>query len=304
MTEPHLYRIIQHRRILYVLSGVFMLASVVFIALGGLKLGIDFTGGSRLVVQFHGIERPPAREVVAALETLQLGEVIGQPLGDQSYALRMRTVTDAERSSAVSALQERYPGLTEDSFETVGPVVGQQLQQRSLAAILLVLLAIVTYISIAFRKSTSGVIRPWTYGVGAVIALIHDVIVVMGFFALLGLINGVEVGTLFVTALLTILGFSVHDTIVVYDRLRENLRYRAHPTFETAVNVSVNETLVRSLNTSLTTIFVLLALYLFGGSTIQDFVLALIVGIITGTYSSIFIASPLLVTWHAWRQNR
>ncbi len=206
--------------------------------------------------------------------------------------------------------------VMEDSFESIGPTVGRELQERSIYALLAVMIAIIIYIAWAFRK-VSQPVASWKYGVVAVIALLHDVIVPAGVFAVLGHYGGVEIDILFVTALLTILGFSVHDTIVVFDRTRENLArgHRFSPParggdkegvggFEEVVNASVNQTIRRSINTSATAFLALLAMFLFGGEPIKNFVLALMIGIAIGTYSSIFIASPLLVVWNNWKQRR
>ena len=168
----------------------------------------------------------------------------------------------------------------------------------------LVLVDIILYISWAFRRVNIGPVPAWVYGMSAIIALVHDVFIVVGIFAILGHWFGIEIDSLFVTAMLTVLGFSVHDTIVVFDRVRERLIQGREQTFEDTVNVSLNQTLVRSLNTSTTTLLVLCALFLFGGVTIKNFSLALLIGIASGTYSSIFVASPLLVVYNSWRRRR
>jgi len=189
-------------------------------------------------------------------------------------------------------------------FESIGPVIGQELQDKAVRAILAVLIAIVLYIAWAFRK-VSDPVSSWKYGVTAIIALAHDVIIPTGIFAILGFWMGIEIDILFVTAVLTILGFSVNDTIVVFDRTRENLARDHHKhDFDWIVNKSVNETIRRSLYTSLTTFVVLFAVYLYGGESIKNFVLALMIGVIAGTYSSIFLASPLLVVWEKWSRRR
>ena len=194
--------------------------------------------------------------------------------------------------------------IEEMRFESIGPVIGQELQDKSVKAILSVLIAIVLYIAWAFRK-VSKPVSSWKYGVTAIIALAHDVIIPTGIFAVLGHLFGIEIDILFVTALLTILGFSVNDTIVVFDRTRENLARDHHKhDFDWIVNKSVNETIRRSLFTSLTTFLVLFAIYLYGGETIKYFVLALMIGVVVGTYSSIFLASPLLVVWEKWSRRR
>ena len=205
-------------------------------------------------------------------------------------------LTEEEHASNPSQEQEgNVIEIIEKRFESIGPVIGSELAEKSIKAIIIVLIGIVLYVGWVFRK-VSRPVSSWKYGLIALAALFHDIIITLGVFSILGHFYGVEVGMPFVVALLTILGYSVNDTIVVFDRTRENLLRSAWDDFEEVVNRSVNETLVRSLNTSLTTLVVLLAIYFFGGATIQYFVLALIVGIIAGTYSSIFIASPLLVS--------
>ncbi|HLD27489.1 MAG TPA: protein translocase subunit SecF, partial [Patescibacteria group bacterium] len=186
---------------------------------------------------------------------------------------------------------------TELRFDSIGPTIGNELKRKSFYAIIVVLLAIILYIAYAFRK-VSKPVESYKYGAAAIIALIHDLLIIIGVFAVLGHFLNVQIDSYFVTALLTILGFSVHDTIVTFDRTRENLKRHQDKTFEEVVNLSVNETIIRSLNTSLTTVFVLLAIFLFGGETIRYFVLALALGLIVGTYSSIFLASPLLMIWY------
>ena len=202
---------------------------------------------------------------------------------------------EKDDTTATSSQEENVVEIVENRFESVGPVIGGELKEKSIKAIIIVLISIVIYIGWTFRR-VSHPVSSWKYGLVALIALFHDIIITMGVFSILGHFYGVEVGMPFVVALLTILGYSVNDTIVVFDRTRENLLHSGWDDFEEVVNRSINETLMRSLNTSLTTLVVLLAIYLFGGATIQYFVLALIIGIIAGTYSSIFIASPLLVS--------
>jgi preprotein translocase subunit SecF len=194
-----------------------------------------------------------------------------------------------------------YQSFEEQKFDSIGPIIGAELKQKAVYAIIIVLLAIIAYIAYAFRK-VSKPVESWKFGAAAIIALIHDIAIIIGVFAVIGHFLNVQIDSYFVTALLTILGFSVHDTIVTFDRTRENLKRHQDKTFEEVVNLSVNETIIRSLNTSLTTVFVLLAIFLFGGETIKYFVLALILGVIVGTYSSIFLASPLLMIWYKMKK--
>lgn len=272
-----------------------MIASIVFIILGGLKLGIDFKGGTMMRLKFD--KEVPTQEVVTVLTDLNLGGVQAQSAGTNEISLRLKTIPNETRQSILDKLNEKFGTVSELSFDSIGPTIGREVGRKAIMAIVIVLLAIILYITWAFRKVSMGPVSSWLYGLNAILALVHDLLITVGVFAALGYFFNVEIDVLFVTALLTILGFSVHDTIVVFDRIRENLRISYYSTFEEVVNRSVNETIIRSLNTSLTTLFVLSALYLFGGETIKFFVLALLVGITIGTYSSIFIASPLLIIW-------
>ena len=192
--------------------------------------------------------------------------------------------------------------IEEKRFESIGPVIGEEMKQRAYSAVAMVLLLIILYIAFAFRK-VSRPVASWKYGVAAILALFHDVFIPTGIFAILGHYFGVEIDLLFVTGLLTILGFSVHDTIVVFDRIRENLRKGVAKNFENTVNISINQTIVRSINTSLTVFLTLLAIYIFGGASTKYFSLLLMMGIFFGTYSSIFVASALLVDWEKWKKK-
>lgn len=293
--------IVANRKIFYAVSGCLFLASIVFVLVFGLRFGIDFTGGSILEVAFSGVPRPSVEELNSRVAPLNLGDVRLQPTGDNGLIVRLRHISEPEHQSLLRAFGT---GAAEQRFDTVGPTIGRELRTRSLIAVILVILLIVIYIAFAFRK-VSKPVQSWKYGATTVIALFHDVIIPIGFFALMGRLFGFEVDTLFVTAVLTILGFSVHDTIVVFDRIRENLKRNPQgKDFASLVNQSVHETFTRSINTSLTVILALAAVYFFGGETTRIFSLTLIVGIIVGTYSSIFIASPLLVTWHQYREER
>jgi preprotein translocase subunit SecF len=292
-------QIIQNRKYYFILSSVLIVASVAAVAVWGLKQGLDFTGGSLLEVEF-GQERPSNEAVAAALEPVA-GKTAVSPTGNTGLIIKMRHLDEDAHQSALKALvnltksQDKLE-LTEKRFESIGPTISSQLKRQAVVSIIFVSLAIIIYIAFVFRK-VSRPVSSWKYGVAAVLALTHDIIIPVGVFAALGHYLGAEVDTLFVTALLTVMGFSVHDTIVVFDRIRENLIKFPRDTFEEVVNRSVNQTFTRSINTSLTVLIVLLAVLLFGGVTIKYFVLTLIVGVVVGTYSSIFIASPLLVVW-------
>jgi preprotein translocase subunit SecF len=215
----------------------------------------------------------------------------------------MGHITNDQREKILTGLKQQDANFVEQSFESVGPTVGAELKRKAIVAVILVLALIVLYVTWAFRKVSAGPVASWVYGVSAIVALIHDVVMVIGIFALLGHFFSIEVDSLFVTALLTVLGFSVHDTIVVYDRIRERIASAVGKTYEEVVNESLNQTLIRSINTSMTAILILFALVLFGGDSIRHFTLALLIGIASGTYSSIFVASPLLVVWEKLKRR-
>lgn len=296
-----MYNIIQKRNYWFIVSGVFLLTSLFFIFLGGLKLGIDFSGGALLQLQFTE-ERPPISAVQESLGQLDLGVIQAQNAGEKDMILKMKNINNDQRIAIIENLKKLAP-FEEKTFDTVGPVIGQELKTKAIYANMLVLIGIIVYLTWAFRKISSFRVSSWFFGLNAIIALIHDILIVTGFFAVLGFFFKVEIDSLFVTALLTILGFSVHDTIVVFDRIREGIKRDFTSPFETIINRSINETIIRSLNTTITTVLVLMALYLFGGESIKYFILALIIGIMVGTYSSIFIASPLLLVWDRFKKR-
>ncbi len=289
--------IIRWRIIWYIFSGILVILSIVSLLTWGLKFGIDFTGGSLLEVEFAD-NRPTVAGIQEILAPVGLEGIIVQPSGERGAILRFKHVDEITHQQIVRQLGEAGGGeVNELRFESIGPTIGQELQRRSLTALVVALLFIIIYIAWAFRK-VSRPVASWKYGLTAIIALAHDALITIGAFSVLGKFLGAEVDSLFVSALLTVIGFSVHDTIVVFDRTRENLFRHSVADFSETVNKSVNETIIRSINTSVTTILVLLTLFLFGGESIKYFSLALIIGIVIGTYSSIFLASPLLVEWY------
>ncbi|MFH1863285.1 MAG: protein translocase subunit SecF [bacterium] len=296
--------IVKNRKIWYAISGLFVAASIFSIFYFGLRLGIDFTGGSLLEVEYY----PPAggRPEISVLQektkSLDLGNVVLQPTGDNGLIARSKDLTEDEHQQLLSVLVSEGE-LNEVRFDSIGPVIGEELRQKSWIAIVLVVIMIILYIAFAFRK-VSKPVSSFKFGLMAVIALIHDVSIPFGVFVVLGKFFGVEIDVLFITALLTILGFSVHDTIVVFDRVRENLRKGIGNDFEETVGISVNQTITRSINTSITVLIVLFAIFFFGGETTKWFSLALAIGVAIGTYSSIFLASPLLVTMYKFQEKR
>ncbi|MFA6526682.1 MAG: protein translocase subunit SecF [Candidatus Buchananbacteria bacterium] len=295
-------QIIKNRKYYYFFSGALFLVAVLSLIAWGLKPGLDFTGGSLQELNFSG-SRPQVTEIQSALAPLNLGEVIVQPANDKDIILKYKSVTEEEHQKVLSTMTDKFAAegttIKENRFDSIGPVIGKELLNKSWTMMLIASLAIIAYIAFAFRK-VSKPLSSWKYGVSAVVALAHDLIIVTGLFSILGHFWGIEVDSLFITALLTVMGFSVHDTIVVFDRTRENLSKFYSGKFDEVVNDSVNQTFVRSINTSVTVLLVLLALFILGGDTTKNFTLALLFGISIGTYSSIFVASPLIVDWNNW----
>lgn len=295
------YKIIQKKNIWLTISIAMFVVMGVSLIFYGLKLGIDFTGGTLLEVKYSE-SRPEINEIYGKLSELNLGSLTVLPVGANNVILRFQETSEEKHEAVLKSLNElianeaNQTNKTEEiRYESVGPSIGYELRKKAFYAIFWVLVGIVIYISLTFRK-VSRPVESWKYGVSALIAMVHDTVITLGAFALLGKFYGIEINTPFVAAVLTVVGYSVHDTIVVFDRIRENLP-RSDEDFEGTVNSSLNQTLWRSLNTSLTTLLTLTAIIIFGGSTIRPFALALTIGIFFGTYSSIFLASPLLVYW-------
>ncbi len=295
--------IIKNRKIFYIFSAILLLATVVSLTIWGLELGIDFKGGSVVEIRYTETKLDQAtieKNISTVATDISLGNYVLQSVGETDYSIKSRLLSDKERSQIENAFSDNGKVKTETKkVNSIGPLIGLEAAQKAFISIILVLLCIVLFIAFAFRH-VSKPVSSWKYGLMAIVALAHDVIIPTGVFSILGHFKGYEVDTLFVTALLVILGFSIHDTIVVYDRIRENLsdsiKANDKKTFETIVGESVNQTMVRSVNTSMTTALALVVLYFLGPEATQNFSLALIIGVVIGTYSSIFIASALLVT--------
>ena len=313
------------KRYWFGISLALLVPAIVFLALGGLKLGLDFTVGSELELRITNANRiQDALQAQAEAENLDLEKII--PAQDNHYLLRFKSLEQEQVSSYVTHLQDGLGDVEQVSFISVGPTISGDLNwqtvvsgiglplrlfgvnidssniSQAIGGVFWASLIIALYIAYAFRKIPEPY-SPWAFGVAAVIALLHDVVIVLGVFAILGYFWAIEIDTAFVTALLTVIGFSVHDTIVVFDRVRENVHKYKEMSFGQVVNVSVAETLGRSIGTSLTVILVLLAMFLLGGESIRWFVFALLIGIVAGTYSSIFNASQLLTVWEERREK-
>ncbi len=284
----------------FIFSGLIIIPGIISLVLWGIKPSIDFTGGTLLEVQSPHFKVQSNKEQIKKIiekENIGIGSITQSE--NDTYLLRLKTVENTQHQKLLTEFKKQFTDIKELRFETVGPTIGKETTNNAFKAVLIASMLIITFIAWAFRK----IPKPYSsikFGICAVVALIHDILVVVGVFSLLGHFYNVEIDSLFITALLTIMGFSVHDTIVVFDRIRENLRKMAGEDFELVVNESIIQTLARSLSTSLTVIFTLIALLLFGGDSIRWFVVALLIGVTSGTYSSIFNAAPLLVVWEEW----
>lgn len=280
-----------------------MIPGLISLALWGLNLSIEFTGGSRMTVTFPREVTVEQRDFLRnSLEEKEI-KVSSIETSNKLAIIRTEEMDQKKNEEFKKDLNEKYKDAKQQEFSTIGPTIGGETTQNAVKAVLVASFLVVIYISWVFRKvpKPASSIR---FGVSTVLALVHDVLVVVGIFSLLGHFLHVEIDSLFVTALLTVIGFSVHDTIVVFDRIRENLEKNGGSNFEKTVNDSIMQTIGRSLNTSITVLLVLIALLLFGGESIRWFVVALIIGMLSGTYSSIFNASPILVVWHEWSLKR
>lgn len=293
--------IIGLRKVWYTISAVLILPGIIALFMWGLKPGIDFRGGTSIEVQFTNKD-VNKNTIKDGLKDLGLKDLNVIPAGQNNFFIKTQTIEQAEHAK----ITEKLAVIGENKelqFETIGPTVSNDLKTKAIWAVIFASIAIIFYVAYAF-KSVPRPANSWRFGVAAIIALVHDLVFVAGLLAILGHFKGYEIDSLFITALLTIMGFSVHDTIVVFDRIRENLRKHPSNSFETNVNNSILQTINRSLNTSLTVLIVLAALYFLGGESLKQFVLTLLVGVAIGTYSSIFNASPILVSWQGWISNR
>jgi len=293
---------IKFRKIFYAFSIIAITLSIASIFIFGLELGIDFTGGSMLEVEFEG-ERPSIQIIQEKISEID-SEIIVQPVEEKGIILKTKSTSEETYTKAIEKLEE-LGALKQDAsqFETIGPVIGNELKNKTKIVVILSLMAIVFYIAFSFRR-ISRPVNSFAYGFTSLIALCHDVLIPLGIFAFLGKFYGVQITIPVITAFLTVLGYSINNSVVVFDRARENLLRSRETSFGFIINKSLNETLTRSINTSLTTLFVLFAIFFSGGETLKYFSLALILGISCGTYSSIFLVTPLLVSYLEWREKR
>ncbi|MEK7595071.1 MAG: protein translocase subunit SecF [Patescibacteria group bacterium] len=292
------------KNIYFFVSIAVLVPGLIFLSLKGLKLSIDFTGGS--VFEFSYEKKLSREEIKSVFDDVGVEIESVVETGDGKLLVRSRSVDNAKNEEIKTKLQDSFNDnkISQTSFETIGPVIGQETTRNALLSVVIASVGILLYIAYSFRQVPSPY-SSFRFGVSAIIAVLHDAFVVLGVFSILGYFFGVEINSLFITALLTVIGFSVHDTIVVFDRIRENLLKMKSMSFEYVVNYSLVETLDRSVKTSLTVILTLLSLLLLGGESIRWFVFALLIGIVSGTYSSIFNASPILVVWENFvRKNK
>lgn len=295
--------IISKKRLYYLLSLLIIIPGLISLVLYGLRPSIDFTGGSRMRLAFPKQVDEKTTTILKqtfASDHIQIATL--QPANTQ-VIIRTTPITEKENAKLLRDLKKKIPSFKQEEFETIGPTVGNETTLNAVKAVVVASILIVLYIAWSFRKVPKPT-SSWRFGLAAIVALLHDTLVLVGVFSLLGHFLHVEIDSLFITALLTVMGFSVHDTIVVFDRIRENLLRGTNPSFSQTVNDSMLQTLGRSLNTSLTAMLVLFTLLIFGGETIRWFVIALLVGIASGTYSSIFNAAPLLVSWDEFERKR
>jgi preprotein translocase subunit SecF len=299
--------IIKYRYLFFAISLLVIVPGLIALIIWGLPMGIDFTGGSLLEVKFASGQPPTIGEVATlykdmSTSAMDISDPVVQPVGTDSLSIRSKEMNDTMKAQVVAALKDKFGGgqdVVIQNFTQVSAVIGKEIAIRAAGAVALAAIAILLYITFAFR----GIQHAFRYGTAAIIAMLHDILVVVGVEAIIGHFLGWQADSLFLTALLTVIGFSVHDTIVVFDRIRENSNLYRRVGYETIVNHSVVQTLDRSINTQLTVMITLLALALFGGMSIRHFVVILLVGVFSGTYSSIFNASPILVVWEnkEWR---
>lgn len=282
-----------------------MIASIIALSVWGLRYGLDFIGGTLAEFSAQGGSASgwQAADIKNVLAETGINDASISPTENNSFLVRYGNTSDEKNQEVLAKLKEKFPDTQNTRLDLIGPSISSELKSKAIWALAVAVIGIALYIAYAFRK-VSRPVESWKYGVGAVVALVHDVLITVGIFAALGHFFNMEIDSSFIAALLTILGFSVHDTIVVYDRTRENLLKSGAEKFDEVVNRSLNETMARSINTSLTVIITLLAIFIFGGQSIKTFTLALLIGIIFGTYSSIFVASALMVDWWRWEKEK
>lgn len=288
-----MFPFLKYRKVYYFFSLSLVLGSIFSLLIFGLNLGIEFTGGAIIELEYFQ-KRPSNEEIRAKLKDLNLGQILIQPTGEKNLIIKTKNISERTHQKILEILgKENFKELR---FEAIGPLIGKELKEKTKILTILALLAILIYIAFAFKRLLEPK-RPWQYGLIAILALCHDTLIPLGLFSFLGHFYNVSFTLPIVVALLMVIGYSVNDTVVIFDRIRENLLKKRRDSFEKVIDFSLNQTLVRSINTSFTTLLVLFAIFFFGGESLKYFALALIVGVGAGTYSSIFLAGPLLYSW-------
>lgn len=295
--------IIGKKYLYFLISLIVIIPGIISLMVWGLRLSIDFAGGSRLILSYPKTVNQQTLKEIKDVFNQEKIEISSIQTSDKQVFIRSSEIDQKKDADLLNKLNKKTGKFTQEDFETIGPTISSETTTNAAKAVFLACVLIVIYIAWSFRKVPKPA-SSFRFGICAIIALLHDVLVVVGIFSLLGHFFAVEVDSLFITAILTVIGFSVHDTIVVFDRIRENLRRVSGVSFSTLVNDSILQTLGRSLNTSLTVLLVLFTLLLFGGESTKWFIVALLIGITSGTYSSIFNAAPLLVVWEEWSRKR
>jgi len=300
----NMFSFTKYKKIFFAFSGILVLASIGSILFFGLNLGIDFEGGGTLSVDFEN-ERPNADLIKENLSSFNFEELHVRPVGEKGVMIQVKKkdLNDETRENIINELDKIKPiRKGSEEFKVIGPTIGRELKDKTKVFTIITLLAIVIYVAFAFRK-ISWPMPSWKYGISALIALFHDLIIPVGVFAVIGQQLGIQLTIPVVTALLTVLGYSINDTVVIFDRIRENLLREKGSSYAETVDISLNQILTRSIHTSVTTLLVLFAIFFFGGEALKYFALTLIIGIAAGTYSSIFLAGPVLVAWYNWERS-
>jgi preprotein translocase subunit SecF len=282
---------LKYSKIYFVISALLIFSSIACLVVFKLNFGIEFTGGSLLEVEYL-TDRPSNQEIQQTLTDLNLGNINVQPIGEKEVSLEMKSISEEIHQQILQKLGD----VQENSFQSIGPTIGKELRGKTGTLVVISLLAMLFYIAFAFRKVQRPV-SSWQYGIASLLALFHDILIPLGVFAVLGKYYGVEITIPVIAALLTVLGYSINNVVVVFDRIRENTFRRGSASFEETVNNSLKQTLTRCVNTSFTTLLTLFAIFFFGGESLKYFTLALIIGVLAGLYSSLFLASPILVWW-------
>lgn len=296
--------IMKKRKIWFAISGVLVALSLASIVLWGLNFGIDFTGGTLMQLSFEK-DTPKIEDIANLLNTSTIiDNVTAQSFGEKNIILRFSNIDEETHQKVITVLKNNYSeNFTEEKFNSIGPNIGDELKRKTVLAVILAIIAIIFYIAWAFRQ-VSKPVSSWVYGLIANVALLHNIIITIGAFSMMGKLYNMQINAPFIAAILTILGYSVNDTIVIFDRIRENLKKHYSGNLEETINTSINQSITRSVNISFNVILALFAILIFGGNTIRDFALALIIGLAVGTYSSIFLASPLLIEADNWMKKR